>query len=703
MTENVFSSILEIGLTTGVFILLVTALRGLFRRAPHRIFVLLWLVVGIRLLVPVNVESPVSAWGFAEQWRTAQNEKKEFLPAGTDPAAEAHSPVKPEGLRPSAGQADAVRPTAEGDGLTDLGSASMKQSGQTGAERPTEQSEWADAEHPAEQTSGFDWKKPAGMIWLCGVALMLAYGGIRWLRLRGRMRDAVRYDGNVWQSDRIETPFVFGILRPRIYVPFGIGEKLPYVLTHERTHLRHGDHIIKALWFAVLALYWFHPLVWLAYGLLGRDMELACDERVIAGLNDQEKGGYARALLELSMGKKALALNPLAFGEVGVKMRIIHVLNYKKPAIFAALATLVIGAVFAAVLLTDPKASNAQPEGGNEEPQNPQDPEDDTGVTDMTSGEDEDITGWDDSYPVIALGESAFVGNLAFDTYYLADLDGDGKNERICAAFLPAEEALVVEVASSDGEVRTGRLGAYDIPQTAGRAQKLGKEDFDCAVDLENGLVFPWTDRYYLVDMDKNDSYLELAFASEGPSADPTTDFVRFDGQLKYVGCISSHLEEDTTTIAGDGIIWAKTRCDLIQTDWIIGKWQLVNGRLEYQAPDEAEFLYAEGQYQGEMPVVAGRDFTAWPQNPLLSASCPVKKGTKLCIQGYRRGDKDACGGGADRGYWIDFYYYDADWAPDGSRIDACVYLHDPFGQIDLVGESVADQWELFEGLNMVD
>lgn len=204
-------------------------------------------------------------------------------------------------------------------------------------------------------------------VWLAGMAVLAAYTAVSYGRLRRRVRTAVRYGSNIYQSEQVRSPFVLGVLRPRIYLPFRLERReLNYVIAHERAHIRRKDHWWKPLGFLLLVVHWFNPLLWLAYALFCRDIELACDERVIRELDNGQKADYTQALLACSVDRRLLAPCPLAFGEVGVKERVRAVMHYKKPAfwlVLLALAACVAAAVF---FLTVPPAEEASdgPEAG---------------------------------------------------------------------------------------------------------------------------------------------------------------------------------------------------------------------------------------------------------------------------------------------------------------------------------------------------
>ena len=190
----------------------------------------------------------------------------------------------------------------------------------------------------------------------------MLYGIISYIILKIKVREAVPLEDNIKQSAKIASPFILGFIRPKIYIPFGMSESnLRYVLAHEKAHLKRRDHLIKPIGFMLLAVYWFNPVIWIAYIFLCRDIELACDEKVVQDFEADERAKYATALLDCSINRRSIAACPLAFGEVGVKERIKNALSYKKPMLWIIIAT-VIGAIIIIVcFMTDPKADDTIP------------------------------------------------------------------------------------------------------------------------------------------------------------------------------------------------------------------------------------------------------------------------------------------------------------------------------------------------------
>ena len=191
--------------------------------------------------------------------------------------------------------------------------------------------------------------------WILGVLGMLGYAFVSWWLLKRKLKTAVLFRDNIYQSENVSSPFVLGVIKPKIYLPFHMNEQdMTHVIAHEKAHIRRKDHLWKPLGFFLLSVCWFNPLFWVAYILLCRDIELACDEKVIRELDTEQKADYSQALLTCSVRRPILSACPLAFGEVGAKERVKKVLNYKKPAFWIITAAVIIGIVFACCFLTDP-------------------------------------------------------------------------------------------------------------------------------------------------------------------------------------------------------------------------------------------------------------------------------------------------------------------------------------------------------------
>lgn len=311
--EAMFLQLVNLSMTAGWLVLAVLALRLLLRRAPKSILCAMWGLVGLRLLCPVSIESPLSLVP------SAQPLPREILTA-----------AQPEIYSGVAVIDRVVNPV-----LTNTLAAAPGES-----------------VNPAQVLAGvLPW------IWLLGMVGMLGYALFTTLRLRRRVSTAVRLEQGVKQSEYVKTPFVLGLIHPTIYLPFHMeSADAVHVLAHERAHIRRGDPWWKVLGFVLLAIYWFHPLMWVAYFFLCRDIEAACDEAVIRDLSQEERQGYAEALLRLSAAVPGLHACPLAFGEVDVKTRIKGVMHYKKPGFWIVTLAVLAAMVVAVCFLTSPAA-----------------------------------------------------------------------------------------------------------------------------------------------------------------------------------------------------------------------------------------------------------------------------------------------------------------------------------------------------------
>ena len=192
-------------------------------------------------------------------------------------------------------------------------------------------------------------------IWLFGIAALFLYSAVSYWRLRRKVCEAVILRGNIYQSEKVCSPFVLGIIRPKIYLPYHMDSReMDHVIAHEQTHIRRKDHWWKPLGFLLLTTHWFNPLMWLSYILLCRDIELACDEKVIRKMSNEQRADYTQALVACSVDRRLITACPLAFGEIGVKERVKSVMNYKKPAFWIVLASVIVCAVIAVCFLTNP-------------------------------------------------------------------------------------------------------------------------------------------------------------------------------------------------------------------------------------------------------------------------------------------------------------------------------------------------------------
>ena len=308
----VFLKLLNLSISASWLVLAVLVLRLISKRSPKWMNVLLWGIVALRLMLPFSIESALSLIPSAE---TVSPAVVQFDPA---PTITSGVNIIDNAVNPSLSEHFAAAPTMSVNPL-------------------------------------YVWTYLAGWVWLIGLGVMLLYALVSYLRLRRRVSVSLCVRENIYLCDAISSPFILGVVKPHIYLPSGLDEvQRQNVLSHERAHLTRRDHWWKPLGFALLAVYWFNPVLWLAYALLCRDIELACDERVIRTMDESAVKTYSTMLLACSMPRKAVITCPLAFGEVGVKERVKNALHYKKPAFWVVAASVAVCIVVAVCFLTNP-------------------------------------------------------------------------------------------------------------------------------------------------------------------------------------------------------------------------------------------------------------------------------------------------------------------------------------------------------------
>lgn len=313
---EIFLKLLNLSITASWLILAVLCIRLLFRKIPKWITCLLWGVVAIRLIFPFSIESAFSLQLSAEPIRTSTMVEGELIPYV--PSVNSNIGVVENTVNPLLAEAFAYQET---ESVAPLQIAT----------------------------------EIAGSVWLSGMVVLLIFALVSMIKLRLRVREAVRYKENIYICDAVKSPFILGIIKPRIYLSSALSEEeMDYIIAHERAHLKRKDHLWKPFGYLLLCIYWFNPLCWIAYIMLCKDIELACDEKVIKDMSFGDKKEYSRVLLFCATQRHLVMACPLAFGEVGVKERVKTVLNYKKPTFWITIAAIVVCAIVAICFLTNP-------------------------------------------------------------------------------------------------------------------------------------------------------------------------------------------------------------------------------------------------------------------------------------------------------------------------------------------------------------
>ncbi len=311
---DLFLNILNMSITASYIAFAVIIFRFLLRKAPKTLTVLMWAAVAIRLIFPFSFESIFSLIPSAKT--VPENiiyASTPYIDSGISYLNQTVNPIISGSFSPSVG----------------------------------------DSTNPLQI-----WLFVAAIVWVVGIIAMLIYTIVSYLKIEIKVREAVKYKENIYLCDNIASPFIFGVIKPKIYLPSNISESdIPFVTAHEKAHIKRLDHLWKPIGFLLLSIYWFNPVLWVAYILLCKDIEFACDEAVIKQMGSDIKKLYSEALLNCSIQKRLITACPLAFGETGVKSRIKSVLSYKKPTVWIIAVCLILSIVLGVCFLTNPKSN----------------------------------------------------------------------------------------------------------------------------------------------------------------------------------------------------------------------------------------------------------------------------------------------------------------------------------------------------------
>ncbi|MBE6811002.1 MAG: M56 family metallopeptidase [Ruminococcaceae bacterium] len=357
---DIFLKILNTSVTASYLVVAVIVFRLLFKKAPKWIMCILWGIVALRLIFPFSIESSISLLPQREILTVSEssdviiefksntvNVDNDTTVTNTTPATEnfdtqSNESAMLEDSTQSRTDTTNVAPTVDNN----IPNGSVVQ-------------------HRASKEISLFWL--LSVTWICGMLLMLTYSVISYIRLSLKVKATILYRDNVYYCDSIDTPFIFGVFSPNIYIPSNMStEHLEYVISHESAHIKRCDYIWKPMGILLLTFHWFNPIIWAAYILLCRDIESACDEKVIRDMDDEYKKSYSMALLDCSVHHKAVVTCPVAFGEVGVKDRIKAVLNYRRPAKNFVTISVVVSIIISFCFITTPK-ERVSAMGGNED------------------------------------------------------------------------------------------------------------------------------------------------------------------------------------------------------------------------------------------------------------------------------------------------------------------------------------------------
>ena len=334
--SELFLNVVGMSVSAGVIVLAVLLLRLPLKKAPKWITVLLWSIAAFRLVCPVTVESAVGLIpSFACTLQVGDALDAGIISNAGDISDDGNSGID------------------NGVNNVIIGSELDFDNNNSGYEAISNEKYIG-----ADDVIKFLANGIFSVVWLAGIAVLFVYTAVGYIRIKNRTATAVLLRDNIFQSENVASPFVFGIIKPRIYLPFNMSEgDMENVIAHEEAHIKRKDYIVKPLGFLLLAVHWFNPVIWLGYEVFCKDIELACDEKVVKDYTAKQRADYSQTLLFCSVNRKMPAACPLTFGEVGVKTRVKSVLNYKKPGFWVSIAAIIVIVVAAVCFLTSPKTS----------------------------------------------------------------------------------------------------------------------------------------------------------------------------------------------------------------------------------------------------------------------------------------------------------------------------------------------------------
>lgn len=382
---DLFLNIFNMSITAGWLIVAVVIIRLFLKKSPKYIICILWGLVMLRLICPFSFESVLS---LVPSTKTIPQN----ITTTETPSIESGIPIVN---------------TVVNDIISDSLDAN-----------PNINDSIGDKTEP-KKSAIMTLIEVSTIIWLIGVLSMIIYALISYFIVKRKVREAVPYKDNIWICDSINTPFILGLFKPQIYICPSVEETdFQYVIAHEKAHLKRLDHILKPVGFILLAIYWFNPLIWLFYILFCRDIELACDEKVVKTMDIDIRKSYSSALINCSAPGKPVTPCPLAFGEVGIKQRIKSILHYKKPSVLIITVSILICIAVAVCFLTNPVKSKADKDllANIKEPRYREYIE---SIQKINSEDNDDM-----------LSSVHFSVNY-INSYYIADLDNNGTNELV--------------------------------------------------------------------------------------------------------------------------------------------------------------------------------------------------------------------------------------------------------------------------------
>lgn len=719
--------LLELSLHAGALTVAILVIRLVFRKLPAKYLCVLWMIVAARLIIPFSIETGF-AWApsIETSWRT---EVKEETAEGNYAIGSNDYFFNDDGIRNEEEIYGILTEETVNAPETDVNAEGNNTSADP-TSVPT-------AIRVSDKISALDWK---GLLlsltpvlfglWLLGMVILLGYGAFSCFKVKRLVKKAIPYEENIWLCEGLETPFLCGWIHPQIFLPTNLEEnRMQYVIEHEKAHIARGDNYSKLVGYALLSVYWFNPLTWIAYVMFCKDVERACDERVIGGFSAEDRKGYAEALLECSVDRRFSISNPLAFGENDVKKRIGGILKYKKPG-----KVLVILAALLCVVAVAGCFFVKKEDGGNTNLPEMTPTAAPTAAADATPTHPPRGDGPSTSTPVptqavpqgtitpLPPSDLELLGNCTKETVLpvpfgrtvSVDLNGDG-----------VEESVTFGLEGYEGDVSIMDLGGV-------YAQELYYLQINDRVWYQPEIAEEFWEysgvgntTYYIFDVDTSDKYKEIGIYFPGPNTPTGVALFRFaDGKIHFIGNFMSRvLESDRgynyyltynelvtqvkregyeISVPGDGTILCRERRDLLDTSFSVQKFELYNASSKYavlrRVERERYELLGWQNDNGEFNCHAAREFTAYlsPVDMNLgerkdTVTVTIPEGTRTAFYAYYPDNGWTAG-------WVQFAY--------GENLENFAWFYkgvDATGRfmIYLPDETEKDIMNLFYNLNM--
>lgn len=719
--------LLELSLQAGLLTLAILLVRLVFKKLPAKYLCILWAVVAARLIVPVSFETgfglmpSLSSFTGVPQQNAANNrtESDYYIGETTSSADEIdyYITIIDEKLSLVRGEPNTERQEIDSQGPTDYYMVSASPTpipkGLTGV----------------VSELNYKWKHSSAtpvlfLLWICGMLLLFGYGIHSCVRIKRFVKNAIFYEDNIRLQEGLQTPFLFGWMQPQIYLPTNLEEnEIRYVVAHEKAHIARGDQYTKLLGFILLAVYWFNPLIWVAYVTFCKDVERACDEKVIGGLSSEDRKEYAAVLLRCSTDSKVIITNPLAFGETDVKKRITDILKFHKPGrwMIAVAALLCVAEVAGCFFVKEEMPAQTEeptltvlptnpPRGGGPYTPTPTPTPADYIWTQTITHIPSELEQVESDLELLGITTPESLMAVPVGQTVVADLDGDG-----------AEESVTFGLREYEGDVSYNKIMHDSFFLKINEAVVLQGGD-----DIFHG-ESPCFTTYYLFDIDVTDGYKEIGLADYGPNGDVGVALYRYENNS--VQCIggfrSAPLDSDNPwemndyanipyeemvtkvpreefliSVPGDGTVWAEERDYLLENCSVVKKYQLENAssgtEARLKAARRGHYVFTNWDWEGGIPTTAAYEFKAFANDHLEDDTVVlVPAGSQVTFVEYYLSQEEW-----GRGYVRFFYTVEEQWDSEGWLKISDYGIVMPRSS-DIQSTGTVEPTELFHNLNM--